>query len=143
MAITKKGTAWEVKKSLWIIWSFIFLLGGIGIGYAGRKVRVNKWTKYGLLYTVVMLITVIIGSKTVGSIIDDISMIIFFISYIGCIVHSFKIRKEYLIRLEVMEIQKIDELETDNLRIKIANEYGINNSKISTAKLSNTMSNKD
>lgn len=138
MSITKKGTAWETKNSLWIVLNLIILLNGLGLYYAGKKVKVKKWIKHGLIYISIMWATVIIGIIAKGSILDTISMYIFFINYIACIVQSFRIRKEYLIRLELVETRGIDELETNKLRIKIANEYATNNSKIGTAKLSAT-----
>ncbi len=137
MAITNKGRSWEIKKSLWIILNLVFL-GGIGMFYAGKKVRVKSWMKYGVIYMLVTWISVIISPKDTKSIINNILMFTFFIAYIVCIIHSFKIRKEYLIRLEVMEMQKVEEKETDDLKCKVSREYGVTNSKISTGKLSNT-----
>jgi DNA uptake protein ComE-like DNA-binding protein len=127
MAVTKKGSVWEFKKSVWIIWSFILLLNGVGMYRVGKKVKVKKWRNYGLLYTASTWIGVIAVSEFTGSILEDIGMTIFFIGWIGCIIHCFRIRKECLVRLEILEEQKVEQREADNLRSKIAKEYGINN----------------
>ncbi len=42
---------------------------------------------------------------------QSIGSIIFFLDYIVCIVHSFKIRKEYLIRCEVLEDKHVEQNE--------------------------------
>ncbi len=39
MAVTKKGDKWEIQKSLWIISSFVFLVNGMGMYFAGKKQR--------------------------------------------------------------------------------------------------------
>jgi DNA uptake protein ComE-like DNA-binding protein len=45
---------------------------------------------------------------------------------LACIIHSFVIRKEYLIRLELLIDQKSEQYMTDEIRDKVAREYGIN-----------------
>lgn len=129
MAVTKKGVTWELKKSLWVIWSFIFLLNGVGMYHVGKKVKVKKWRNYGLLYTAATWIGMIVGSEFKGSILEDIGFTVSLIVWIGGIIHCFRIRKECLVRLELLEEQKTEQIETDNLKIKIAKEYGINNIK--------------
>lgn len=128
MAVTKKGNGWEFKKSLWIIWSFIFLVDGIGMYLAGKKVKVRKWYSYGLLYTAIAWISMIWGSGVKGGL-QDLSYIIFFLSYLACIVHSFRIRKEYLVRLELLEDSKAEQHELEELRSKASKEYGMNSVK--------------
>ncbi|ABR35925.1 MULTISPECIES: ComEA family DNA-binding protein [Clostridium] len=127
MKITEKGTRWEIVHSLWIIWSFIWLVNGVGMFLAGRKTRVQKWYRLGLIYTAIgwisMLMVAEVGKE---SIISDAMTIIFFGTYIACIIHSFSIRKEYLMRLEVMEKQKTEQIVSNNLKEKIAKEYGVN-----------------
>lgn len=122
MAITKKGKAWEIKNSLWIIWSFIFLLNGIGIFLVGKKCKVKKWFNNGLIYTALAWISMIVGGETSG-VLQDISLFFFCGIYLVCIIHSFKIRKEYLLRLEFLEDQNTEQIELDSLRNKIAEEY--------------------
>lgn len=137
MSITKKGPLWEYKNSLWILIHFIIMFSGIGMFYAGKKVKVKKWTNYALIYIVVTWISFFIVGANQANKLSDVFAGIFLGSYIACIVHSFIIRKEYLIRLEMIQMQGMDDTDMDELRTKIANEYGINNnSKISSASFS-------
>lgn len=130
MKITERGTRWEITHSLWIIWSFIILVNGVGMFLAGKKTRVQKWYRLGLIYTAIGWITLIIGSEVKDkSIIDDIMMFTFFGTYVACIAQSFSIRKEYLMRLEMIEKQKTEQVIANNLKEKIAKEYGINSNR--------------
>lgn len=132
MKITEKGTRWEIIHSLWIIWSFIWLVNGIGIFLAGKRTRVQKWYRIGLIYTAVGWFTMIMGAelnKGNNNIVNSAMMMTFFITYIVCIIQSFSIRKEYLIRLEMMEKQKTEQIVANNLKEKIAKEYGMNSDK--------------
>lgn len=132
MKITEKGTRWEIVHSLWIIWSFIWLVNGVGMFLAGRKTRVQKWYRIGLIYTAVGWFTMIMGAelnKGNHNIVNSAMMMTFFITYIVCIIHSFSIRKEYLMRLEIMEKQKTEQIVANNLKEKIAREYGMNSDK--------------
>lgn len=129
MKITEKGTRWEIIHSLWIIWSFIWLVNGVGIFLAGKRTRVQKWYRIGLIYTAVGWFTMIMGAelnKGNHNIVNSAMMMTFFITYIVCIIHSFSIRKEYLMRLEIMEKQKTEQIVANNLKEKIAREYGVN-----------------
>ncbi|NRT91985.1 ComEA family DNA-binding protein [Clostridium beijerinckii] len=129
MKITEKGTRWEIIHSLWIIWSFIWLVNGVGIFLAGKRTRVQKWYRIGLIYTAVGWFTMIMGAelnKGNHNIVNSAMMMTFFITYIVCIIHSFSIRKEYLMRLEIMEKQKTEQIVANNLKEKIAKEYGVN-----------------
>ncbi len=130
MKITERGRMWEMMHSLWIIWSFIWLVNGVGMFLAGRKTRVQKWYRLGLIYTAIGWMTMIIGSEAgKGSIINDVMMLTFFGTYIACIIQSFSIRKEYLVRLEMMEKQKTEQVMTNNFKEKIAKEYGVSSNR--------------
>ncbi|ACA46226.1 hypothetical protein FDB72_14770 [Clostridium botulinum] len=125
MAVTKKGNKWEIQKSLWILCSFVVLVNGMGMYFAGKKAKVKRWYNYGLIYTAIAWIGLIMGGELTGFL-QSIGSIIFFLDYIVCIVHSFKIRKEYLIRREILEDKNVEEQSKINfMRNKIAKEYGL------------------
>ncbi|MBY6877318.1 TIGR04086 family membrane protein [Clostridium botulinum] len=125
MAVTKKGDKWEIQKSLWIISSFVFLVNGMGMYFAGKKTKVRKWYNYGLIYTAIAWIGLIMGGELTGFL-QSVGSIIFLLDYIICIIHSFKIRKEYLIRREILEDKNVEEQNKINfMRNKIAKEYGL------------------
>ncbi len=124
MAVTQKGDKWEMKKSLWILCSFVVLVNGMGMYSAGKKAKVKRWYNYGLIYTAIAWIGLIMGGELTGFV-QSIGCIIFFLDYIVCIVHSFKIRKEYLVRLEILEDKNVEQNEMNFIRSKIAKEYGL------------------
>ncbi|MDP4144458.1 MAG: hypothetical protein Q8936_08260 [Bacillota bacterium] len=129
MAVTNKGTSWEVKKSLWIILSFILFLNGIGIFYAGLKVKAKKWITYGIVYTAIGWITFplvgSIGNNIRYVFIADMALGTYLISFFVSIIHSFLIRKEYLIRAEIIEDKRVEKIEIGTLRSNIMDEYGL------------------
>jgi len=121
MSVTDRGRSWEIKNSLWILFSFIFLINGIGMVIMGNRVRVKKWRNFGLLYTALGWISILVSPYL--PIIDTLCMLTFFLSYLACIIHSFSIRSEYLLRLDILDKQKQRQL--NSLRHKVAAEYGI------------------
>lgn len=141
MAATRKGSKWEIQKSLWILCSFVVLVNGMGMYFAGKKAKVKRWYNYGLIYTAIAWIGLIMGGELTGFL-QSIGSIIFFLDYIVCIVHSFKIRKEYLIRCEVLEDKHVEQNEMNFMRSKIAKEYGIDN-RNSNNKIKSNISQKD
>ncbi|RHW66663.1 hypothetical protein DZC34_00945 [Clostridium botulinum] len=141
MAVTGKGSKWEMRKSLWILCSFVVLVNGMGMYFAGKKAKVKRWYNYGLIYTAIAWIGLIMGGELTGFV-QSIGCIIFFLDYIVCIVHSFKIRKEYLIRCEVLEDKHVEQNEMNFMRSKIAKEYGIDN-RNSNDKIKSNISQKD
>ncbi|MBO0525271.1 helix-hairpin-helix domain-containing protein [Clostridium botulinum] len=124
MAATQKGSKWEMKRSLWILCSFVVLVNGMGMYFAGKKTKVKRWYNYGLIYTAMSWVGLIMGGELTGFL-ESIGCIIFFLDYIICIVHSFKIRKEYLVRLEILEDKNVEQNEMNFIRSKIAKEYGL------------------
>ncbi|MEG2337998.1 MAG: helix-hairpin-helix domain-containing protein [Clostridium sp.] len=125
MGITSRGKRWEFLNSLWIIWSFIFGLNGVGLIIAGRKVKVRKWFISGLSYTAILSICFyIIGEAHLDSMISETGTSIFMGTMLIAIIHSFIIRKEYLMRLEIMIDNKTNQKVTSQLRKKISSEYG-------------------
>jgi len=121
MSITKRGLKWEVRNSLWIVWSFILCLNGVGIFYVGTKVKVKKWCNYGAIYLSIIWAPIIIAVVTnpfieINIINDEIAIVykyIFYISWILSIIHSFVIRKEFLFKLEKLEDEKREQTQRD------------------------------
>lgn len=141
MAVTQKGNKWEMQKSLWIISSFVFLVNGMGMYFAGKKTKVKEWYNYGLIYTAVSWIGLIMGGELTGFL-QSIGCIIFLLDYIACIIHSFKIRKEYLIRREILEYKNdVEQIEMNSMRSKIAKEYGLDDINSNNQIKSNTSQN--
>ncbi|WP_061309593.1 ComEA family DNA-binding protein [Clostridium botulinum] len=124
MAVTQRGNKWEIGKSLWMLWNLTIFFNGIGMYFAGKKVKVKKWRDYGIIYTTISVaISIII--EIISDPYKDIATNVQIIEWIVCIVHSFKIRKEYLIRLEILEDKNVEQNEMNFIRSKIAKEYGV------------------
>lgn len=126
MAITKNGKGWEVINSIYILMSFIIFFHGIGLIVVGLFTRVKKWRRAGLYYTIVAWTLGIVSTYCTGNL-SDIIIMLLIVSYIVCIIHNFAIRKEYLIRLELLQNQRSVQHKTEQLKSQVAKEYGIDN----------------
>ena len=109
MYVTNRGKHWEVINSWWVLMSFVIFLNWVSLFYAGIKTKKNIWSIWGVLYMVPTIILFIIApdrSKTPEdvereyTIWETIFYLLFFISWIISIIHSFSIRKEFLMRLD-------------------------------------------
>lgn len=107
---------------LWAIFSLGFL-NYISFFYVARKVRQKKWFIAGLVYAALFVLLIV----TFETFPEDhwfynLVFGLFMLGWIVSIFHVFKIRPEYLLRLEAKQAAGQDELE--ELRRKIAREYG-------------------
>lgn len=123
--ITNKGKAWEWRNSLWMLWTFFTLgfLNYISFFYVAHKVKQRKWFKAGLIYAalfIFMIVTTEIFPEDHWF--YDLAFTIYFVGWIVSIIHCIKIRPEYLLRLEAVQATGKNEL--DELKRKIAMEYG-------------------
>ncbi len=109
MYVTNRGKHWEIINSWWVLMSFVIFLNWLSLFYAGIKAKKNIWIIWGLLYLVPTIILFIIApdkSQTPEdvereyTVLETIFYLIFFISWIASIIHSFSIRKEFLMRLD-------------------------------------------
>ena len=122
-------SSWGLIHSWWLILPFTFplYLNWTAFLYVGITARHRIWILYGVIYAIPsMLLTFINSTTNPNEIIDANSImgILIIITYlIGCIsiIHAFSLREEYLIRLKALKNVKND----DNLRKKIAREYGL------------------
>lgn len=116
--ITNKGTKWELLNSLWILLS-CFLLGWIGLLYAGITTKTRKWIICGVIYCIILNVTLAL-SKTIN---QDVLGGIFLAYWIGTFVHSLIIRKEYLMRREALLDSRDEQIKDWKDRQKIREEY--------------------
>jgi DNA uptake protein ComE-like DNA-binding protein len=123
MSITNKGKKWEILNSLWIIWAFVFLFNYISFFWIGVRAKQKKWVLFGCLYLVLGLVLPMVATSVLkGNVtIYNITMWIWFFSWVFGIIHSFLSRKEYLVRREILIAAKTD----GNMayRQKIQNQY--------------------
>lgn len=124
--VTNMGSDWERKNSMWIIPAF-FTLGFASLLYIGYKTKQKKWLIAGAVYAVSIAIVYFIEgmfnpSSSGGGTLHTIYSFFLMASYVVPIVHSFIARKEYLLRLEALQMAG------DPLRARISSEYGVNSS---------------
>ncbi|MGX6443807.1 ComEA family DNA-binding protein [Neobacillus sp. K501] len=116
-----KKTFWEVKNSLWILFTFTIVLNWVAFFVIGHKAKYKKWKMYGALYSFPFILFIIFDELFyVGEIPIGLALMV---GWISSIIHAFRIRKEYLLRLEAVELAKPEE--ERRLRGKIESEYGV------------------
>ena len=91
----------KIVHSLWIIFTFIFFLNGIGFIYIGLKVNEIKWVISGIIYEIPWILCFIFvdAPDSTFDIVAGISFLLMIIS----IIHAFLIRSKYLRKLESMQ----------------------------------------
>ncbi|MGD6818476.1 ComEA family DNA-binding protein [Metabacillus sp. 84] len=121
--ITSKGRGWELLHSIWMLWTF-FPMGFtsfISFLYIAFRVKQKKWTIMGFLYAVPVTITIIAIDVAKDQPISTFMIIILFPIWIMSIFHAFKVRTEYLLRLEARKA--LAPQERERLRNSINKEY--------------------
>ncbi|WP_289890233.1 helix-hairpin-helix domain-containing protein [Virgibacillus pantothenticus] len=125
MAITSKGKGWELRNSIWMLWAILTLgfFNYISFYYIYFRVKQRKWLFAALVYSLIFITWIIIAEiYPEKHWMTDVSFAIFLLGWIISIVHVFKIRKEYLLRLEVKIANGQKEIQS--LREQIRQEYG-------------------
>lgn len=119
----KNGVIKKLVSLWWILLGPTLVFAGTGMYIAGRKVRNKKWKKYGIIYNVSIIGSMILAD-TIG---NDNFYGIGAVLWIVFMVHSIKIIKEYLIRCEMLSEVDYKISKEENLREKIRREYDLNN----------------
>ena len=107
MGATSKGEDWRLRHSLWIAWTFALgFFSWLAFLYVGARTQRLRWKLWGLAYGVPPAFVILIPDDTAGA--DNSGLMNFFISLtVGCglasIIHAFLIRREYLLRLEMIQ----------------------------------------
>ncbi|WP_060788630.1 helix-hairpin-helix domain-containing protein [Geobacillus zalihae] len=122
--ITNKGIKWEIMNSIWMLWAILSFgfFNYVSFFYAAYRVKQRKWFIWGLLYSIPFILFVIsMEAIDEKHWLDDLIFAIYFIAWIVSIIHVFKMRAEYLLRLEARVSLKENELE--QLKKSIKKEY--------------------
>lgn len=121
--LTNKGKSWEILNSLWIVTSFLGI-AWVGFFYIGSKAKQKKWTLFGIIYIVLLIVLPFISVESfIGETVSDILIGFYMLFYILSIIHSFKVRKEYLLRREALIDTQIDRKDDEDLKNRIRNQY--------------------
>ena len=124
MSITNKGSDWEFRHSLWIIWSF-FALSFVAFLIIGRAAKKKLWVYYGLGYFILFIIWMALTESDPESTVYDIGATSGVFVLFGGIVHSFMVRTEYLRRLAVITDESSQSDAMEATRRQMLKERGI------------------
>jgi len=120
---TRKGLLWNIRHSWWILLTFTFILNWVAFLYIGMKVKNKSWTKYGLIYSIPFFLSLVSDSFIESKSVNTLWGGVFLVGGVISISHAFKIRKEFLIRLEASELAK--KYADATLLHQIESEYGL------------------
>ncbi len=123
MAVTSKGKSWELRHSLWIAWTFTLgFFNWIAFFYIGIRAKRRRWLLWGLVYAIPFILAMAtVDRPAFDGWVGDLVVALTLILGIASIVHAFRVRKEYLLRLEATQRSRTD---TDAaLRQRIQTEH--------------------
>lgn len=125
--ITEKGKGWEFRHSIWMLWAILTFgaLNYISFYYISYKVKQRKWFITGIIYSILFILVMVVSeSFPTEHWVYDVTLGAYLLGWIASIVHVFKIRPEYLLRLEAKISSGHKAKEIESLKQKIAQEYG-------------------
>lgn len=98
--ITNKGLFWELRNSIWTLWTFFpfGFFNYISFFYIAARLKDKKLFVYGVLYAIPFVNIMIMDSiKNFPSWYTDFSYFTIFIVWIISIFHCLKVRRHYLL----------------------------------------------
>ena len=126
MSITRRGLIWEILNSWWIILSF-FGFSFLSFLYIGTKSKTTKWKVIGIVYFLIYIISILLTGIFVYDLtydfISTIAALVWIASLIVGFIHSFLVRKEYLIRRDYILTNGIEDQELEELRKNVKKQY--------------------
>jgi DNA uptake protein ComE-like DNA-binding protein len=96
LSVTKRGKAWDLRNSLWILWTFTGF-GFIAFFWIGSRAKHKAWTLLGCLYLVLLFTGFFLSTENLATVGVPLMMI----TWVASIAHAFIIRKSYLLRREL------------------------------------------
>jgi len=113
------------KPTGWITWSY-FLFAFISFLYIGNKGQKRQWTYIGLGYAVLFTI-LMIGSelKESNPQLYDIISSCGAAYWIGSVIHCHMVKKEYWMRLAVLESEEFQQANKERILQEIRREHGL------------------
>jgi hypothetical protein len=103
---TSRGKAWERRHSLWILWTFALgFFSWLAFAYIGIRARHPRWLLWAVLYASPLIFFAVV-SVGVSQAWSDATLNFNVLLGIVSIVHAFLIRKEYLLRLDLIKRER-------------------------------------
>lgn len=110
MSITSRGKFWEISNSIWILWTFTLgFLNWIAFFYIGMRSGVTKWIYSGVFYSIPCMLSLYYFEAKTDPYRDvGLTGSVFLVFAIGIvsIVHAFRVRDEYLLRMDEILSQR-------------------------------------
>lgn len=119
--ITRRGLIWELLNSLWIIFSFLGF-PFVAFLYIGTKARAKKWKVMALVYFLIYILSLILFYVSSYNMKSIFILVWLFSLFIG-LIHSFLVRKEYIVRRDYLLNNGIEEQELEELRNHVKKQY--------------------
>ena len=117
--ITNRSEEWEKLNSRWIYLTYIWFSAPFGFFYIGAKAKKKTWLVVGFAYLIVLGVLFFGEEQIKAQIGSNYGGILVTLLVVG-IVLAYKFKKEYLIRLDMLEKANVNQLEDDNLRERAA-----------------------
>lgn len=115
----EKEKKWGWRNSLWILWTFTLgMFNYVAFYYIGIRTKQVKWILAGVVYSIVFIVVMILIEYPAY---EDVTSILLVSSWLASMVHAFMVRKEYLVRMEVLSANR--EKDDLALRRRIEREY--------------------
>ena len=118
--ITSKSTMWESLNSWWIFLSYM-CLAWVAFLYIGSRAKKKVWVTLGGIYLFIFLILFGLYRGYAEHIEEHTIYFMFYVTFfISGIILSYKFKKEYLIRLEMLQERNINQIEYEDFQEQIA-----------------------
>ncbi|MBA2442805.1 MAG: hypothetical protein H0V53_10445 [Rubrobacter sp.] len=103
----ERSTGWKLMHSLWMLW-FLTLgfFNWVAFVYIGVRVRQRRWVLWGLFYSIPLLLFIVIDTSDIESWPVDVATAALLALGVASVLHGFKVRKEYLLRLDARQRQE-------------------------------------
>ncbi|MCY7789710.1 hypothetical protein MOF38_00410 [Bacillus haynesii] len=115
---TNEGTKWEFAHSFWLVFTWVpfGFLSWFAFIYIAARTKQRKWLYAGIGYAAAVLL----AAFTARTFLFDLAMKALLIVWIISIIHAFKTRAEYLVRLEA--VYRIKRSSMNELREELKHE---------------------
>jgi hypothetical protein len=100
---TSRGKKWEWRHSLWLLWTFTLgFFGWLAFAYIGIRGRHSRWILWAVFYAT-PLIFFATFAVNVSQVWVNATLSFNALLSVVSIVHAFLVRKEYLLRLDLIK----------------------------------------
>lgn len=110
--VKERSREWELKHSLWILWSY-FGFGFVSFIIISTKLKHQLWGVFALIYTAVFALGVLtVPDDSAIDVSDDfkkVVMIVYGVSWVVSIIHCHLVKSEYLIGLDKIDKEECHE----------------------------------